>query len=246
MPLCSLFAQAWVDAVADVRLHSATHERPIDRFAQEASKLGPLNPNGYDLSQIRQVRASPTCRVPFDSNHYTVPHHLVGCDVTLKAWPDRICVYHDQKLVAHHPRSFDRHCDIEDPDHVRLLQAQRASAREQRLMVQFLALSPRASQYAEGLEAKRANPRAHIRRIVALAEIYGREALARAIDDGIDLQAYSSEYLANILAARQRSMPEPAALQLTRRADLLDLQMPEPDLSVYDRQQGLDDANPKR
>ena len=238
-------AQAWVDTVADVRLHAATHERPIDRFAQEASKLGALNPNGYDLSQIRQVRASPTCRVPFDSNHYTVPPHLVGCDLTLKAWPDRICIYHDQQLVARHPRSFERHCDIEDPDHVRLLQARRAGAREQRLMVQFLALSPRASQYAQGLEAKRANARSHIRRIVALAEIYGREALARAIDDAIDLQAYSAEYLANILAARQRSLPEPAALQLTRRADLLDLQMPEPDLSVYDRQQGLDDANPK-
>ena len=112
-------------------------------------------------------------------------------------------------------------------------------------MVQFLALSPRASQYAQGLQAKRANPRAHIRRIVALAEIYGREALACAIDDGIELQAYSAEYLANILAARQRKAPEPAALQLTRRADLLELDMPEPDLSVYDRQQGIDDAKAK-
>ena len=163
----------------------------------------------------------------------------------LKAWPERICVYLDQQLVARHPRSFERHRDIEDPDHVRHLQAQRASAREQRLMVHFLALSPRASQYAQGLQAKRANPRAHIRRIVALAEIYGREALARAIDDGIELQAYSAEYLANILAARQRSAPEPAALQLTRRADLLELDMPEPDLSVYDRQQGIDDAKAK-
>ncbi len=239
-------AQAWVDTVADVRLHSATHERPIDRFAQEAAKLGPLNPNGYDLGQIRHVRASRTCRVPFEANCYSVPPHLAGCRLMLKAWPDRICVYHDQQLVARHARCFDRHRDIEQADHVRQLQAQRASAREQRLMVQFLALSPRASQYAQGLEAKRANSRAHIRRIVALAEIYGREALARAIDDGIELQAYSAEYLANILAARQRNAPEPAALQLTRRADLLELDMPEPDLSLYDRQQGLDDANPNR
>ena len=237
-------AQAWVDTVANVRLHAATHQRPIERFAQEARSLGPLNPNGYELATISHVRATPTCRVALDTNHYSVPPHLAGRPLMLKAWPDRVCVYHAQQLVASHPRCFDRHRDIEDPDHVRQLQAQRASAREQRLMVQFLALSPRAAAYAQGLQTKRANPRGHIRRIVALAEIYGREALTRAIDDGLELQAFSAEYIANILAARQRRTPEPAALTLTRRADLLELDMPEPDLSVYDRHQGLDDAKP--
>ena len=37
---------------------------------------------------------------------------------------------------------------------------------------------------------------------------------------------------------------EPAALQLTRRADLLELELPEPDLSVYDRDPGADHENP--
>jgi transposase len=235
-------AKVWVDTVADVRLHAATHQRPIDRFAEESGKLGPLNPNGYALATIHPVRASRTCRVPLQANHYSVPPQFAGLRLLLQAWPDRVCVYHGQQLVARHARCFDRHCDIEDPDHARVLQAQRASAREQRLMVQFLALSPRAAAYQQGLEAKRANARSHIRRIVALAEIHGREALARAIDDGLELQAFSAEYIANIVAARQRGAPEPAALQLTRRADLLQLEMPEPDLSVYDRQQGVDDA----
>ena len=235
-------AQAWVDTVADVRLHAATHQRPIERFAEEAPKLRALNPNGYALAAIHHVRASRTCRVPLDANHYSVPPHLAGCRVLLEAWPDRVCVYHGQQLVARHARCFDRHRDIEDPEHVRTLHAQRAAGREQRLMVQFLALSPRAAAYAQGLEAKRANARSHIRRIVALAEIHGREAVARAIDDGLELHAFSAEYIANIVAARRRNAPEPAALQLTRRADVLDLDMPEPDLSVYDRQQGVDDA----
>ena len=43
------------------------------------------------------------------------------------------------------------------------------------------------------------------------------------------------EYIANILGARRRIGPEPSALQLTRRMDLLELEMPEPDLSIYDR-----------
>ena len=64
--------------------------------------------------------------------------------------------------------------------------------------------------------------------------MHGKEAVARALDDGLELQAFSAEYIANILAARRRIDHEPAALQLTRRADLLDLELPEPDLSVYD------------
>ena len=238
-------AKLWVDTVADVRVHAATHERPIDRFERERAHLQRLNPTGFDLGRISLVRASSTCRVPLESNHYSVPPHLAGQRLTLKAYPDRVCVYHHEQLVARHARSMQRHQDIEDPEHVRALQAQRASAREQRLMVQWLALSPRAAAYGQGLEAKRANARGHIRKILALAEIHGREAVARAIDDGLELQAFSAEYIANIVAARSRQVREPAALQLTRRADLLELDMPEPDLSVYDRQQGTDHEPPK-
>ena len=39
---------------------------------------------------------------------------------------------------------------------------------------------------------------------------------------------------ANLLESRQRLLPEPGALHLTRRQDLLDLEMPEPDLSAYE------------
>jgi len=238
-------AQAWVDTVADVRVHASTHQRPIDRFEDERGKLRRLNPNGYDLGTVRTVRATAICRVPLESNHYSVPPHLAGQRLTLKAYPDRVCVYHHDQLVARHARSLDRHRDIEDPEHVRVLQAQRASAREQRLMVQWLALSPRAQAYGDGLLAKRVNARGHIRRILALVEVHGAQAVARAIDDGLELQAFSAEYIANILTARRPIGAEPAALQLTRRSDLLELALPEPDLSIYDRQQGSSHANPK-
>ena len=82
------------------------------------------------------------------------------------------------------------------------------------------------------------NARVHLRKIVALAELHGAQAVARALDDGLELQAFSAEYIAHILAARRRIDAPPAALQLTRRADLLDLELPEPDLSIYDRETG--------
>jgi hypothetical protein len=132
---------------------------------------------------------------------------------------------------------MDRHQDIEDPQHPAALLQQRRSAREQRLLVQFLAISPRAQAYREGLEATRVDARAHLRRIVALVEMHGKEPVARALDDGLELKAFSAEYIAHMLAARRRIGTEPGALQLTRGADLLELELPEPDLSIYDRDQ---------
>ena len=231
-------ATLWVDTVANVRMHEATHQRPIDRFEDERAHLGRLNPAGFDLARVCLVRANPQFRVALDSNHYSVPARYAGQRLTLKAHADRVCIYEHDQLVARHPRSMDRHRDIEEPEHARQLLVQRKSAREQRLLVQFLALSPRAQAYREGLEAKRVNARVHLRKILALAEIHGKDAVARAMDDGLELQAFSAEYIANILAARRRVGPEPAALQLTRRCDLLELELPEPDLSVYDRDEG--------
>ena len=236
-------ATVWVDTVADVRIHGQTHQRPIDRFEDERAHLLALNPAGFDLARVCEVRATKQFRVPLDSNHYTVPSRYAGLRLTLKAHADRVFIYDGEQLIARHPRSMDRHNDIEDPDHEKQLLAQRKNAREQRLMVQFLALSRRAQAYLEGLEAKQVNARVHLRKILALGELHGKEAVVRALDDGLELHAFSAQYIANILAARRRIGPEPAALQLTRRADLLELEIPEPDLSIYDRNPADIDGN---
>ena len=147
---------------------------------------------------------------------------------------DRLCLYHDSKLIARHSRSYDRNQDIEDPDHPRALLQERRAAREQRLLMRFLTLSAKAEEYYQELAKRRMNPRHHIRQILALSEIYGAEKLSRAIEDAFTFQAFSCEYIANILEQRARILPEPAALHVTRRQDLLELELPEPNLSIYD------------
>jgi len=228
-------AEVWLSTIANVRIHGETHQRPVDLFKDERPHLRPLNPMPYDLGTIKSQRASNQFRVTLDSNRYSVPAEFACQRVTLKAYPDRVCIYHQDKLIARHVRSYDRRKDIEDPDHPRALLAQRRNAREQRLLMQFLSLSRHAQDYVEGIEQRRANPRHHLRKIVALSEIYGVDAIDRAIQDGIAFAAYSCEYIANILEMRARATPEPAALHLTRRQDLLDIEIAAPDLALYER-----------
>src|SRR5208283_6047722 len=137
------------------------------------------------------------------------------------------------QLIARHVRCFDRYQDREDPDHPKALLEQRKNAREQRLMPRFLRISTKAAAYYEGLEARRFNARGHVRKIIALAEIYGDAACQRAIEDVFN--AFSSEYIAHLLESRARlKSPAASPLSLTRRADLLELELPEPDLSIYE------------
>ena len=58
------------------------------------------------------------------------------------------------------------------------------------------------------------------------------------------LHVVGSDYIANILESRARKLPEPGALHLTRRTDLLDLAVGTPDLSIYERRSTTDKETP--
>ncbi|HZV10410.1 MAG TPA: hypothetical protein VFF94_11670, partial [Novosphingobium sp.] len=205
-----------------------------DLLVQERPHLQPLNPHPYDIAQTTSSAASSQFRITLDTNRYSVPAAYAHRRLTVKAYPDRVCIYFDGQLIARHPRRYGRHEDIEDPDHAKALIAQRHRAKEQRLMLRFLALSPDAQAYYDGLEQRRLNARNHLRKILALAEVYPADLVARAISDGLAFQAFSAEYVTNILEARARALPEPGPLQLTRGHDLLDIDIAPPDLSAYE------------
>ena len=228
-------ARHWLDTVANVRTHGETGKKPVDMFLEEKSILQPLPIEPYDIAVIKQMRASRQFRVTVDTNHYSVPAQLSGVRMTMKMYPDRLCFYHDNKLVARHVRSYDRREDFEDPDHPKVLLAQRKKARDQKIYMRFLALSDKAQEYYRQLTQRRMNPFHHIRQIVALSEIYSKEQVAMAIEDAFSFAAFSCEYIANLLEQRSRPHKEPGALHLTRSSDLLDLTIDNPDLSIYDK-----------
>jgi len=223
----------WLDTIANVRVHGTTHRQPLELFAAEKAALRPLPILPYDVAAIRPARANSQFRVIVETNRYSVPAVHAGAPVTLKLYPGHVCIYRQDKLIARHVRSYDRHQDIEDPDHPKALLQQRRRAADQKLLQRLLALTPRAERFYQALAERRLNAPHHVRKIVALSEIYGIEPAARAIDDALEFEAFSCEYIANLLEQRRRVLPEPGALHVTRRQDLLELELPEPDMTVY-------------
>jgi len=252
-------ARQWLDTVANVRIHGTTKRQPAELFQTEKPRLKPLPLQPYDVGVIQSVRANSQFRVTVDTNTYSVPAEYAGAALTLKLYPDVLCLYHQdrltldtpggrsplaegrrfaspacQGLIARHVRCYDRRRDFEHPDHPKALLQQRRRARDQKLLQRLLSLTPKAEAFYQGLTERRLNILHHVRQIVALAEIYGSDKTARAIEDALEFQAFSCEYIANLLEQRQRILPEPGALHLTRRQDLLDLELPEPNLWLYD------------
>lgn len=225
--------KSWMDEIANVRIHGETRKKPVDCLAEDLAAMRPVNSNIYDIARIESARSTKLFRVSLDSNRYSVPAEYASQPLTLKIYPQRLCIYHHEKLIARHVRSFDRHQDIEDPDHPKELLRQRRRSKEQKLFQRFIALSPKAGDYYQQMEHKRLNARIHVRKIVGLSEIYGTEAVARAMEDAFVYEAFSSEYISNLLEQQQNTLPEAGALHLTRSEDMLEITLEKADVSLY-------------
>jgi transposase len=226
-------ARSWLDAVANLRVHGQTQKVPQELFALE--KLKPLHPLAYESALIDTIRVNSQFRIKVDGNAYSVPCHYASGQLTLKKFADRLLVYDGINLVAEHVRSYDRNRDYELADHVQPLLLERKKARDQKLFLRFLGLSNRAEEYYRQLQQRRLNPKHHVQKILALSELYGVQTVTRAMEDAFTYQAFSCEYIANMVQQRLVPPQEPGALHLTRQQDLLELELPPPDLSIYDQ-----------
>lgn len=227
----------WRDTIANVRIHGETNEKPIARFEKEKPLLKALPVMPYDCAVIQPADVSRCCHIIFQSNRYSVPYLYASQRLTLKILPEQLLFFHNEKLVATHVRSYQRGQRLSNPDHIKELQTQRQQARNQTLLLAFLNLCAEAESYCRKLQEKRLNAPHHIQKILALSEIYGPDQVARALQDALHFEAIGCEYIANILAQRENPGVTPGALHLTRRQDLLDLEIAPPDLSLYEQKQ---------
>ena len=136
-------ARHWMDTVANVRIHGETHKQPSELFALEKPHLNALPPLPADTGVIRTVPTSSRFRVVLDTNRYSVPSLYASQPLLLKTFADRLCIYHGEKLIATHTRSYDRHQDFEDPEHGKeLLDQRRCSTGGQTAAALLWPLSP--------------------------------------------------------------------------------------------------------
>ena len=94
---------AWQIEVADLRMHGTTHQRPIDRFADEAPALAPTTGHPSFLqAMVRDRVVADDWLVAIDGNRYSVPFALIGKTVQVVRQGGTWAIRHRGAVVAEH------------------------------------------------------------------------------------------------------------------------------------------------
>ena len=132
--LADLNAQldAWLDTVANVRVHATTNERPIDRYERERAALRPAAMPAFDTRELL-IRVVPSdAHVRVASGAYSVPPRWVGRSVHVRARRLEIGqafeVIAGGDVIARHTIASKR-ARITLPEHAALIRAAAAVAR---------------------------------------------------------------------------------------------------------------------
>jgi transposase len=230
-------APLWRDQVANVRLHEATRERPVDRFGRERPLLRPLPTIPFDTDEVVPAVVSPHARVEFDGNRYSTPPELARRSVTIRASRDTIRVLHEGQVLAQHVRCHQRGQLIVLPDHRAAALARGRRSRSTAVEQAFDALGPLARQFHLGLLRQPVKTGIHLRRLLGLGQLYGPTELLSAIAGALKLSIYDAAAVENLLLAqrRRRQLPSPT-LPTPRRRELIDeIELEPADPGIYDR-----------
>jgi hypothetical protein len=231
------FAPRWLETVANVRLHETTRERPVDRLQQERGLLRPLPSLAFDSDEVVAAIVSSHARVHFDGNRYSVPANLARKTVMLRADAAQLRVLFQGLEVARHTRCYDRRQVICLPDHqLQALQARRRP-RADDLEKTFDALGEEARQFHLELLRRPVRTTVHLRRLLNLVRLYGRQDVVAAIARANEYQTYDAAYVETLLLQerRRRELPSLTVVRPKRQELIEETDLEEADPAAYDR-----------
>jgi len=209
---CNRDAFLWRDEKANCRIHGTTKKRPVDLFREkEKSLLTPLPAIEYDTRITRTVKSTTQALVRFDTSRYSVPFAYASCTLILKADDQLVSIYDKEQLIARHQRARENNQLVEDPSHRKGLLQSKPNAIFFKRRDALMALGDTAKGYFEAMCRTQINIPHHIKKIMALVDLYGKTEVLSAMEHAMKYGAFGHEYLANIILSnrRKRSSPHP-------------------------------------
>lgn len=179
-------ALAWcLGAAADRKWPDDRTLTVREAFQQEKERLLPLPENPFETDERHEVRVGKTPYARFDLNDYSVPHTHVRRTLTLLATPETVRILDGNKVLANHPRSFDRDQQIEEAEHIQELVTHKREAREGRGMDRLHRAVP-ASDALFDLAAQQGKNLGNLTtNLLKLLDLYGAEAMSQAVAEAV-------------------------------------------------------------
>lgn len=224
------------------RIWAATTVHPVQRGrtvqavfeVEERPALIPYRDAFDGLHEI-EVVASNTCLVRYDQNCYSVAACAAGQHVQLRAYADRIAIFHNGQIIAGHARCFGRYQTIYNPWHYLPVLARKPGALRNGDPFRDWDLPNGLAQIRKRLHSHIDGDRQFVTILSAVPEA-GLEAVEAACVAALTARLFSADTVLNLLSRSRDSIPvapvqTPAALTLGVE--------PAADCARYDALRGL-------
>lgn len=206
-----------------------------DAFADERDKLLPLPDEPFPSHDRVEVEIGKTPYARFDLNDYSVPHNRTQRTLVVLADIDTVRIIDGNEVIASHQRSWDRAQQLEVPEHLERLVAEKKRARQHRGLDRLAKAVPNSQSFLRCLAERGENLGSNTSRLLQLLDSAGAEALEDALIEVLERDAVHIGAVRQVLDRRrsERGLPPPVAVPLAP-GEHRDLVITPHALSTYD------------
>jgi transposase len=217
-----------------------------DRLAEDLAAAARLPERAFDACIERQAVADKYQTVAFDANRYSVPRPWAFRAVTIKGYVDRVVVVASGRVIAEHPRCYDRAVQVLDPVHYLATLERRPAALDHAPVYRDWRPTATLAGLRRELEGRHGTPggtRQFIRVLQLLAE-HPQARVERAIEacragHALTAEAIVQRTRALAVVEAGRSSAIDHSLEIT---SIPSVSVPPPDLARFNRLLGSDAA----
>jgi hypothetical protein len=185
----------------------------------------------FEARRVDNVHADSLSLIRFDTNSYSVPVAYAHREITVVATVRQVKLIHDDRLVAMHPRCWDRERTLYNPLHYLALLEKKPGGFDFAKPLEQWALPDGFDLLRRRLEAdERHGTRAYIR-VLRCLETVSMAQLTDAVEYALNLDVIDPDSIRVILEHRQDRPTE--LFRLDGRPRLAEVQVPVTDLAAY-------------
>ena len=185
------------------------HDETIaQRLERDLAALQRPLPPAYDACEKVATRVSSLSLVRYRLNDYSVPTTYGHRDVLVRGYVHEVVISCGAEVIAHHPRSYERHDFIFDPLHYLALIEQKINALDQaaplagwRLPEEFMTLR-RLLEARMDKQGKR-----EFVQVLRLMEVFPLDEVAAAVRDAIARGAIGFDAVKHLILCRIERRP---------------------------------------
>ena len=203
-------------------------------LVEDQSAFLSLPPSPFDACRKQPTRANSLSLVRFDDNDYSVPVAYAHHDILVKGYVDRVVLYHREKVVAEHRRSWGKEGIFFDYLHYLPLLERKPGSFDHARPFLDMDLPECFDTLRRRLVAEQEKQGDGIRefiRVLRLLEDYPMAKLKPAVEKALLIRAHSRDAVLQFLIPRP-SWPK-ATFLLDGHQHLRRVEVFKPDISAY-------------